>query len=106
MTQSLMLLDSKAERIPNSLTTCSTLALPFCGSSLTPDKNMSRPTPVIVPSCAHHIRERGIRKNPIFYDDSDRLVYLRVLREACREYSVAICAYCLMTLSGHGKTGH
>src|SRR5262249_30325668 len=50
----------------------------------------------VVPQWPHHVRQRGVRKEPLFYDDSDHLVYLRLLREACTEKKVRIWAYALM----------
>ena len=55
-----------------------------------------RPPRLVVPGCAHHVTQRGVRKSPTFYDDSDHLVYLRLLREACTAKKVEIYAYCLM----------
>ena len=39
---------------------------------------------------------RGNRKQNIFCDDSDRLVYLRMMQMACRKYATFIWAYALM----------
>jgi putative transposase len=52
---------------------------------------------LLVPGYPHHVTERGVRKEPTFYDDSDRLVYIRVLRDACHDKNVQIWAYALMT---------
>jgi hypothetical protein len=38
---------------------------------------------VVVPGCPHHVLHRGNRKQNIFFDDSDRLVYLRLMHDAC-----------------------
>jgi putative transposase len=62
---------------------------------------MARALRLVVPEFAHHVRERGVRKGPIFYDDSDHLVYTRVLKEACAEHGMTIGAYCLMTNHVH-----
>jgi putative transposase len=62
---------------------------------------MTRPPRCVVPRCAHHVRERGVRKQPIFHEDSDYLVYIRSLKEACTEYLVRIWAYALMTNHVH-----
>src|SRR5215469_12306301 len=51
---------------------------------------------LIVPGYAHHITQRGVRKSPTFYDDSDHLVYTRVLHKACVTKQIEIIAYCLM----------
>jgi REP-associated tyrosine transposase len=50
-----------------------------------------------VPGYPHHIRQRGVRKQPLFYDDSDYLVYIRNLKDACTKYDLRIRSYSLMT---------
>ncbi len=56
---------------------------------------------IVLPHYAHHIRERGVRKEPVFHDDCDYLVYVRVLKKGCSEHRVEIWAYCLMTNHVH-----
>lgn len=56
---------------------------------------------IVLPHYAHHIRERGVRKEPVFHDDCDYLVYVRVLKKGCTKYRVEIWAYCLMTNHVH-----
>ena len=51
---------------------------------------------VVVPGCPHHVLHRGNRKEDIFFDDSDRLVYLRLMRDACEKYRMFIWTYTLM----------
>ena len=58
---------------------------------------MVRPLRHVVPEYPHHIRHRGVRKDVIFHEDSDYLVYIRALRDACLEFIVKIWAYALMT---------
>ena len=55
----------------------------------------------VVPQWPHHVRQRGVRKEPIFNDDSDCLVYLHLLREACAEADVQVWAYALMVNHYH-----
>jgi putative transposase len=62
---------------------------------------MVRPLRHVVPEYPHHIRHRGVRKDVIFHEDSDYLVYIRSLREACLEFIVKIWAYALMTNHVH-----
>jgi REP-associated tyrosine transposase len=54
-----------------------------------------------VPGYPHHIRQRGVRKQPLFYDDSDYLVYMRNLKDACTKYDLRIRSYSLMTNHVH-----
>ena len=56
---------------------------------------------IVLPHYAHHVRERGVRKEPIFHDDSDRMVYIRALKKNCTECRIKIWAYCLMTNHVH-----
>jgi putative transposase len=51
---------------------------------------------IVVPGCPHHILNRGNRKAAVFNDDSDRLVYLRLLRDASKSYSLFVWTYSLM----------
>lgn len=50
-----------------------------------------------IPGYPHHIRQRGVRKEPLFYDDSDFLVYIRNLKDGCTKHDLRIRAYGLMT---------
>jgi putative transposase len=54
-----------------------------------------------VPGYPHHVRQRGVRKQPVFYDDSDYLVYLRNLKNGCVEHDLRIDSYSLMTNHFH-----
>jgi len=47
------------------------------------------------------VRQRGVRKNATFHEDSDYLLYIRSLRDACIEFVVKIWAYVLMTNHVH-----
>ena len=51
---------------------------------------------IVLPGCPHHVLNRGNRKEIIFGDDSDRLVYLRLMRDACKKYRTFIWSYSLM----------
>jgi putative transposase len=55
----------------------------------------------VVPHYPHHLCERGVRKEPIFHDSSDYLVYIRVLKHGCAKHRVDVWAYCLMTNHVH-----
>ncbi len=57
---------------------------------------MTRSSRVTVPCCPHHVVQRGNRKLNVFKDDSDRLVYLRLMRDACRVHHVDVWGYSLM----------
>lgn len=49
-----------------------------------------------VPGHPYHLTQRGNRKSPVFLDDVDRRVYLKLLIENCQTERVRIWAYSLM----------
>lgn len=49
----------------------------------------------------HHITQRGNRREPVFFDDGDRQVYLVWLKEYADLHQVEVLAYCLMTNHVH-----
>ncbi len=57
---------------------------------------MPRAARIVVPGLAHHVIQRGNRKQAIFFDDADRHAYLTLLTEACARYETACLAWCLM----------
>ncbi len=56
---------------------------------------------IVLPNYAHHIRERGVRKEPVFQEDSDYLVYLRMMTGFSAKHDLDIWAYALMTNHVH-----
>jgi putative transposase len=50
---------------------------------------------------AHHITQRGNRREDIFFTDEDRETYLAWLKDYSRQHKVAILAYCLMSNHMH-----
>ena len=57
---------------------------------------MPRQARVVVPGVAHHVTQRGTGRQLVFYTRTDRLVYLRLLKEHGERAGVRILAYCLM----------
>jgi putative transposase len=49
----------------------------------------------------YHLTARGIRSEPIFLDDLDRLGILRLLRDAQDDMHFKLCAFCLMGTHYH-----
>lgn len=62
---------------------------------------MARQPRLIVPDIALHIVQRGVDRQDCFSEETDRLVYLSLLRELCAETRCAVHAYCLMTNHVH-----
>ena len=57
---------------------------------------MARLARVTIPRLPHHITQRGNRRQPVFFCQQDRQLYLRILLEQSRKSGVAFWAYCLM----------
>lgn len=57
---------------------------------------MPRTARIIVPGAPHHVTQRGNRREPIFFEDGDQAIYLRILSAQARQRGVGIWAYCLM----------
>jgi len=49
----------------------------------------------------HHVLNRGVDRASVFFDDRDRVDFLRVLADACERSGVEVHAYCLMTNHYH-----
>ena len=57
---------------------------------------MPRIARVVVPSYAHHVTQRGNRRQQTFFCEDDYRAYLGLMAEWCRRCGVEIWAYCLM----------
>jgi putative transposase len=57
---------------------------------------MARLARVVVPDVAHHVTQRGNRRQATFFDDSDYQAYLALIGEWCQRCGVEVWAYCLM----------
>ncbi len=57
---------------------------------------MARLARTIAVGCAHHVTQRGNNRQPVFFVDDDRRVYLEFLQEQAGKYGLEILAYCLM----------
>lgn len=57
---------------------------------------MSRLARVVVPGLPHLVTQRGNRRQPIFFEQSDYAVYRDLLAERCRKAAVEVWAYCFM----------
>jgi putative transposase len=62
---------------------------------------MPRIARVAVPEVPYHITQRGYGRRTVFYNDADRLTYLRLLASAAEEHCMKIQAYCLMSNHVH-----
>ena len=57
---------------------------------------MARLARVVVPDVAHHVTQRGNRRQPVFFSDEDYAHYRDLVAAACREQEVRCLAWCLM----------
>ena len=57
---------------------------------------MARLARLIVPEIPHHVTQRGNRRQRVFFSDSDKLLYIRLLLENSTEVGLRFLAYCLM----------
>ena len=57
---------------------------------------MARWARVVVPGVAHHVTQRGNRRQPTFFQEEDYAAYLALLSEWCGRCGVAVWTYCLM----------
>ncbi len=58
---------------------------------------MARLPRVVVADVAHHVTQRGNGREFVLASDSERMVYLDLLRQAVRVEGVAVVGYCLMS---------
>jgi putative transposase len=57
---------------------------------------MARIARIVIPGVAHHVTQRGNRGQPVFFSDSDRAEYLRLIAAACTAHGTRCLAWCLM----------
>ena len=57
---------------------------------------MSRPLRIVYPGALYHLTSRGNERRPIFYEDSDRHHFFRILANTIERFSWTCYAYCLM----------
>lgn len=57
---------------------------------------MARMARLVVPRCAHHVTQRGNRRQPVFFEDDDYRAYLTLLAEWTAKAGTSVWAYCLM----------
>ncbi|MBX9896730.1 MAG: transposase [Qipengyuania sp.] len=57
---------------------------------------MPRGSRIVVPGLAHHVTQRGNRRQPIFFCDADRRAYRDLVALYCRRHRTRCLAWCLM----------
>lgn len=62
---------------------------------------MTRPLRIDLAGGLYHVTSRGDRREPIFYDNGDRLDWLSLLEQVCERFDWRCHAYCQMTNHYH-----
>lgn len=57
---------------------------------------MARLARLVVPDVAHHVTQRGNRRQPVFFSDKDYAAYRDLVAAACATHDVRCLAWCLM----------
>ncbi len=57
---------------------------------------MARLPRVVIPGIAHHVTQRGNRRERTFFEDGDYQLYLDLLKDAAGQARAEIWSYCLM----------
>jgi len=57
---------------------------------------LARLARLVIPGEAHHVTQRGNRRERVFFEDADYRAYRFLIGEAARASGVAVWAYCLM----------
>lgn len=62
---------------------------------------MPRRPRFVLPGVVHHVTQRGNYRQPVFFSDEDRRLYLALIVEYAARYRTAIIGYCLMSNHVH-----
>ncbi len=57
---------------------------------------MPRIARLVIPGLPHHVTQRGLNRQPTFFEDADCQLYLDLLSDAATRADVSIWSYCLM----------
>ena len=57
---------------------------------------MARLARLVIPDIAHHVTQRGNRRQPVFFSEEDYAAYRELVAAACRARGVRCLAWCLM----------
>jgi len=63
---------------------------------------MPRIARVVIADVAHHVTQRGNGRQFLLSSDTERLVYLDLLRQVLKERQLSVLGYCLMSNHVHG----
>ena len=63
---------------------------------------MARLARIVGPGLPHHVTQRGNRREAIFFEDGDQVIYRDLLAEQARRAGVEVWAYCLTPATADG----
>jgi putative transposase len=88
-----MLYKRRIKPQPDSSGTQYLIACPDVGGYSEPMVRLAR---LVVPDVAHHVTQRGNRRQPVFFSDEDYAAYRDLVAGACVARGVRCLAWCLM----------
>jgi len=62
---------------------------------------MARMARVVIPGIPHHVTQRGVRRNDVFFGEADYELYIDLLSQFCTRAGTDVWAWCLMTNHVH-----
>lgn len=57
---------------------------------------MPRMPRAVFPGVAHHLTQRGVDRQTVFFAERDRQIYLQLVQRAATQFGVSLMGYCLM----------
>lgn len=64
-------------------------------------ENIARKLRIWYPGASYHLMERGVRRQEIFQDDFDKMIFMEILRDELNKNRCKLHAYCLMSNHFH-----
>ncbi len=52
---------------------------------------------VVLAEVPHHVTQRGVNRQVVFFSDADRRVYLELVQHSARQFQTRLLGYCLMS---------
>src|SRR5580692_8744884 len=62
---------------------------------------MPRMARAVLPGVPHHLTQRGLNRQDIFFDTADYEVYLAQIRQSAARFGTSLLGYCCMTNHVH-----
>jgi len=62
---------------------------------------MARIARVVLTEVPHHVTQRGVDRQPVFFSDADRRVYLELVQHSAQQFQTRLLGYCLMSNHVH-----